>query len=153
MAHCFRAGRWRLGHFPSQDRQRKWLPGKGLTPPQVSHPVVRCMSRGGGGGWVQELENRGRTWGLGLSVHFPCREDAGKMQGPSLPSSAAAAPPASGRGPPVHPLCPHNQSLCWCLLASTPPGPRVNSMPPAGDIPKAPKECYCPFLKHPGYLT
>lgn len=106
MAHCFRAGRWRLGHFPSQDRQRKWLPGKGLTPPQVSHPVVRCMSRGGGGGWVQELENRGRTWGLGLSVHFPCREDAGKMQGPSLPSSAAAAPPCLWERPSSPPALP-----------------------------------------------
>lgn len=153
MAHCFRAGRWRLGHFPSQDRQRKWLPGKGLTPSQVSHPVVRCNPtcrrwRVGAGAGEQ-----GRDLGPGAVGTFPCREDAGEVQGPSLPSSAAAVPPASGRGPPVHPLCPHNQSLCWCLLASTPPGPRVNSMPPAGDIPKAPKECYCPFLKHPGYLT
>lgn len=47
---------------------------------------------------MQELENRGGTWGLGLSVHFPCREDAREVQGPSLPSSAAAGPPTPSLG-------------------------------------------------------
>ena len=110
-ARCFRAGRWQLGRFPSQERRQKWLPGKGLTPPQVPHPVVRSMSRGGGGGWVQELEDRGGTWGLGLSVPFTCREDSGEVrraQPPQLCSHHPRCPWERPSSPPALPSQPES---------------------------------------------